>query len=170
MTSLHLKQRWDPLLWSSGSRKCEKELPSFSSIRLKWRESAVSSPSGSALQRNVNMETQILIFYMHYIESILNSCIRVALFWTVKLYSRWCKQHSFSQAINYQPSRTWEAWRRPTTFIQDHTSQPQTVQSFTVWKTLVLLLQSQQLQGQCHPPGYQTVTFITKYHLLTSCL
>lgn len=39
--------------------------------------------------------------------------------------------------------------------------QPQTIQSVNVWKTLTLLLQSQQVQGQCRPAGHLTVIFIS---------
>lgn len=91
---------------------------------IKQRESAVLNSFGSVLLGDENVEFQHGSKYLLHVLDWRVTAAAASLCgvqaappcWTVKLYSRWCKQHSFSQAINDHPSRTFtmgDAWRRP---------------------------------------------------------
>lgn len=87
-------------------------------------ESALFDSFGSVLLGNVNIKFNMALNIFRTFESAWMRVtaaaaslhgVRAAPCWTVKLYSRWCKQHCFSAAINGHPSRTFTtggAWRR----------------------------------------------------------
>lgn len=156
-----------------------EETPPASSICFKWRVSAVSSSFGSATGINVNTQIQHgstdpphLLHVLHRRVSVAaaSPCgVQAALPCTVKLYSsRWCKQHSFSQAINDQPSRTFttgDTRGRPTKSCRTTLkSWPQACSLLYPLENITRFFQYKQVQDQIVLKSHQQ-PIVTAIHL-----